>query len=122
MTGFPQLKGKEKEALLNFLFHQEDKQEPSSETAEYPLPYKHKGYHKFLDQNGNPAIAPPWGTLHAINLNTGTYKWSITLGETPSLLEKGISGTGCENYGGPVVTENGIAFYWGHQGWVLSCL
>ena len=110
MTGFPQIKGKEMEELLNFLFDQQDKQEITSKEKEYPLPYKHMGYNKFLDSNGNPAISPPWGTMHAIDLNKGTYVWSIPFGETPSLKEKGILGTGCENYGGPVVTENGLLF------------
>jgi len=111
MTGFPQITGNEMDALLNFLFDENDKQEVTSEKpATYPLPYKHKGYNKFLDSNGNPAITPPWGTMHAIDLNTGRYIWSIPFGETLSLKEQGIIGTGCENYGGPVVTENGLLF------------
>ena len=50
------------------------------------------------------------GTLHAIDLNTGDFQWSIPFGETPELLAKGITGTGCENYGGPIITENGLLF------------
>lgn len=109
MTGFPQISGKEMDALLSFLFDENDKQEVVSDTKSYPLPYKHMGYNKFFDSNGNPAIKPPWGTLHAINLNTGEYIWSIPFGDTPSLGEQG-KGTGTENYGGPVVTENGLLF------------
>jgi quinoprotein glucose dehydrogenase len=71
------------------------------------LPYKHTGYNKFLDNKGLPGIAPPWGTLTAIDLNTGDFKWQVTLGETPEL---GNAPTGCENYGGPVVTANGLLF------------
>ena len=113
MTGFPQLKQKEKDALIRFLFNQEIKHNVSENTNSekgYLTPYKHLGYHKFLDKNGLPAIDPPWGTMHAINLNTGEYIWSIVLGESPELLEKGITGTGTENYGGPVITENGLLF------------
>jgi len=110
MTGFPLIPTKEKEALLAFLFDEGDKQEVVSEEKNYPLPYRHMGYNKFLDADGNAAISPPWGTMHAIDLNTGKYIWSIPFGETPSLLEKGIKGTGCENYGGPVITENGLLF------------
>lgn len=110
MTGFPQITGDEKKALLSFLFDENDKLEVESESKSYPLPYKHTGYNKFLDSNGNPGISPPWGSMHAIDLNTGEYIWSIPFGETPSLMEKGITGTGCENYGGPVVTENGLLF------------
>ncbi len=111
MTGFPDISGNEMEALLNFLFDENEKQEVTTEKPKtYPLPYKHKGYNKFFDSNGNPGITPPWGTLHAINLNTGEYIWSVPLGETLALKEKGITGTGCENYGGPVVTANGLLF------------
>ncbi len=111
MTGFPEILGNEMDALLNFLFDENDKQEvTTAEPTTYPLPYKHKGYNKFFDSNGNPAITPPWGTMHAIDLNTGEYIWSIPFGETLSLKAQGITGTGCENYGGPVVTENGLLF------------
>jgi len=68
------------------------------------------GYTKFLDSNGHPAIAPPWGTLHAIDLNFGEYLWSIPLGDTPGLKTEGSLPTGTENYGGPAVTKNGLLF------------
>jgi len=29
------------------------------------------GYTTWKDPSGNPAISPPWGTLHALNLSTG---------------------------------------------------
>ena len=60
-----------------------------------------------MDNKGHPAIAPPWGTLNAINLNTGEYIWQIPLGNEPNLTQKG---TGTENYGGPVVTASGLLF------------
>ena len=66
------------------------------------------GYHRWLDTNGYPAIKPPWGTLNAIDLNTGEYRWRVTLGEWPELKAKGVPPTGTENYGGPVVTAGGI--------------
>src|SRR5690606_35839937 len=73
-------------------------------------PYKSTGYHKFLDKNGLPAVSPPWGTLNAIDLNTGEYLWKIPLGELDSLKQQGIPTTGLENYGGPLVTANGLLF------------
>jgi len=112
MTGFPQIPIEEKEALLHYLFGTTpDKTEVSSETiAPTKVPYKHKGYTKFLDNNGLPAISPPWGTLHAIDLNSGDYIWSVPFGETESLKALGHPTTGIENYGGPVITENGLLF------------
>ena len=57
-------------------------------------PYRFTGYKKFLDPDGYPAVVPPWGTLNAINLNTGEYVWKIPLGEYPALVAQG-----CEKYG-----------------------
>jgi quinoprotein glucose dehydrogenase len=74
------------------------------------MPYKMEGYNKFLSPDGYPAISPPWGTLNAINLNTGEYVWKIPFGEYPELKAKGIPPTGTENYGGPVVTAGGLVF------------
>jgi len=72
--------------------------------------YKFTGYRKFLDRDGYPAIAPPWGTLSAIDLRSGKYAWKIPLGEYPELVAKGMSKTGSENYGGPIVTAGGLVF------------
>lgn len=111
MTGFPQISKDEKKALLQFLFEQENTVVSfNTKPKNYPLPYKFKGYKRFVDKNGLPGISPPWGTMHAIDLNSGDFIWSVILGDTPELKEKGIPQTGCENYGGPVVTENGLLF------------
>jgi len=113
MVGFPQLTKEEKEALLQFLYQEEEPAPPLTEIRKHKellIPYKHKGYHKFLDQNGLPAISPPWGTFHAIDLNSGTYLWSVPLGETLRLKDLGFPQTGTENYGGAVVTKNGLLF------------
>jgi quinoprotein glucose dehydrogenase len=65
------------------------------------------GYNKFLDPDKYPAVTPPWGTLNAINLNTGEYAWKIPFGEYPELHQPE---TGSENYGGGVVTAGGLFF------------
>ena len=72
--------------------------------------YTFTGYRKFLDPDGYPAIAPPWGTLNAINLKTGKYLWKIPLGEYPELAASGMKNTGSEMYGGPIVTAGGVLF------------
>jgi quinoprotein glucose dehydrogenase len=74
------------------------------------LRYMSEGYPKFLDADGYPAIAPPWGTLSSIDLNTGKLAWQIPLGEYPELAAQGMTNTGSENYGGPIVTAGGLLF------------
>ena len=68
------------------------------------------GYRRFLDPDGYPATATPWGTLNAIDLKTGKYLWRVPLGQYPELVTKGMPDTGSENYGGPVVTAGGLIF------------
>ncbi len=72
--------------------------------------FTHDGYNRFLDPDGYPAIKPPWGTLNAVNLDTGEIEWSVPLGEYPELAAQGLPPTGTENYGGPVVTASGLLF------------
>jgi quinoprotein glucose dehydrogenase len=82
----------------------------STPLAEQKTTYGFTGYNKFLTPQGYPAISPPWGSLTAINLNTGEQVWKIPFGEFESLKAKGIPPTGRENYGGPVVTKGGLLF------------
>lgn len=72
--------------------------------------YIKKAWIKLFDEQGYPGINPPWGTLNAIDLNTGEYLWRVPLGEYPELTERGIPITGTESYGGPVVTASGLIF------------
>lgn len=81
-----------------------------AQNEEWPYPYTMTGYIKYRDHLGYPAITPPWGTLHAINMNTHEYKWSIPFGSYPELEKKGITNTGSENYGGPIVSLGGLLF------------
>jgi len=98
-------------ALVQYLLSGEAKEEtapPPSRPTD--IPYNFTGYHKWYDPDGYPAVAPPWGTLNAINMNTGDYAWKIPLGEYPALAAQGVKGTGTENYGGPIVTAGGLVF------------
>jgi len=110
MPAMPDVSGPDLEALLRFL-EVSDKPKPDGAAAnDAGDPYTFTGYKKFLDPDGYPAIAPPWGTLNAIDLKTGKYLWKIPFGEYPDLAAKGMKNTGTENYGGPVVTAGGVLF------------
>jgi quinoprotein glucose dehydrogenase len=110
MPGFPNLSEDEASGLIGYLTSGENKEMASSGQTLLAMKYRFTGYRKFLDAEGYPAIAPPWGTLNAINLNTGEYVWKIPLGEYPELTATGMKNTGTENYGGPVVTAGGLVF------------
>ena len=76
----------------------------------FGVPYRNAYFDIFLDHEGYPAIKPPWGTLSAIDLNAGRIRWSIPFGEYPKLAAQGVRNTGTDNYGGAIVTENGLLF------------
>jgi quinoprotein glucose dehydrogenase len=105
MPAFPNLASSDVTALTQYLLRGENKELGNNAAA--AARYRFGGYHRFVDPEGYPAIAPPWGTLNAINLNTGEYAWKIPLGEYPTLAQKD---TGTENYGGPIVTAGGLVF------------
>ncbi len=109
MPGFPQLEKNELAALVKFVGNDESVPIDSSLTSG-PFRYFHEGYSLFRDQQGYPAVAPPWGTLTAIDLATGNFVWRKPLGEYPGLVEQGIRNTGTMNYGGAVATAGGVVF------------
>jgi quinoprotein glucose dehydrogenase len=49
----------------------------------------------FRSPSGKPCIAPPWGELVAVNVDTGDIAWRVPLGP---------------NLGGPATTQSGIVF------------
>ncbi len=110
MPGFPGLAGADLVALTQYLRDAGEDREAGSATPHPGARYAFTGYRKFLDSAGYPAVAPPWGMLSAIDLNSGEYLWRRPLGEYPELAAKGMADTGSENYGGPVVTSSGLLF------------
>ena len=106
MPAFPSLKDQQLDNLLHFL--RVNPQTAAAQDAQPEMPYSITGYTRFDDNEGYPAVAPPWGTLSAIDLNTGKYLWKLPLGEYPELAAKGMKDTGTENYGGPIVTAGGL--------------
>lgn len=136
MPSFKQMAENEKGALLAFLLNTASK-EPVSEgggkkTVAVPkeagglhaselagpatksilddIPYTMTGYNRFLDSNGYPGIKPPWGTMNAIDLNSGKLLWKVPVGEFEELTKRGIPPTGTQMYGGPAVTRGGLLF------------
>jgi quinoprotein glucose dehydrogenase len=64
-----------------------------------------------ITSSGLSAIAPPWTTMTAYDLNAGTIRWRTPLGEIPELAAKGITDTGGHfPKVGPVVTAGGLIF------------
>jgi quinoprotein glucose dehydrogenase len=111
MPGFQHLGRNSIQALMAYLIKGEEKEViTSSPGSPLEQAYTTDGYNKFLDPDGYPAIAPPWGTLSAISLDTGNYAWKIPFGEFPELTVKGVAPTGTENYGGPLITRSGLLF------------
>jgi quinoprotein glucose dehydrogenase len=109
MPAFPNLTAEEVNALILFVSEGQNK-ELSGKPVLPQMGYRFSGYTRFLESQRYPAIATPWGTLNAINLNTGDYAWKIPLGEYPELADQGMKNTGSENYGGPIVTAGGLLF------------
>jgi len=67
------------------------------------------GYGYMNSGMGLPAISPPWSTLTAYDMNQGTIKWQIPLGNIDALEARGIVGTGgFWPRGGAVVTAGGL--------------
>jgi quinoprotein glucose dehydrogenase len=118
MPSFPNLRDEHLHALIQFLTRQPESKAPdpdrggiySAAADGTTMKYEVTGSRDFLDNQGYPAITPPWGTLNAIDLNTGQYLWKIPLGEYPELAAKGMTNTGSDNYGGPIITAGGLLF------------
>jgi quinoprotein glucose dehydrogenase len=119
MPAFANLPEEEKVALIAYLRAEPSTARRTAAAPEQPVAadanlsttqYEFVGYERWRDSSGYPAIKPPWGTLSAIDLNTGQYVWRIPLGEHEALKSRGIPATGTELYGGPIVTAGGLVF------------
>ena len=68
-----------------------------------------------MDPEGYQANAYPWGTLSAVDMNTGKYLWTVPFGEHSELAEKGLTETGAGSHGGMVLTSTGVLFAGGSE-------
>ena len=84
-------------------------------TPDTPYAYRISGYDRFVDQQGYPAVKPPWGELQAVDLNRGEITWKTPLGEFAELTARGIAPTGTESLGGTIVTAGGLVFVGGSK-------
>ena len=116
MPAFSKLSEEDLDSLAAYLTRPEHGSEDSAEPTVSTV--KNAGGHKYVSgfgfmftKAGLPPIAPPWTTLTAYDLNKGTIKWQIPLGNVPELAAKGIKGTGgVFQQVGPVVTAGGLIF------------
>ncbi|MBI3247837.1 MAG: pyrroloquinoline quinone-dependent dehydrogenase [Deltaproteobacteria bacterium] len=63
-----------------------------------------------LVENGRRCHKPPWGMLHAVDLNTGEIRWQMPVGQD---AETGVQGL--PNFGPPLVTAGGLVFHAGSR-------
>jgi quinoprotein glucose dehydrogenase len=110
MPAFPSLQDEALHAIRMFLADGRDLPAGAPDDSPINQQYRFTGYRRWLDPQGYPAVGMPWGTLNAIELATGRYAWSIPFGEFPELAARGLTNTGSENYGGPLVTSGGLLF------------
>ncbi|MEO0338354.1 MAG: c-type cytochrome, partial [Bacteroidota bacterium] len=81
MPSFSFIDNQQAKAIADFILEIESNENASDiEAKGNKYPYYFNGYQRFKDSEGFPAITPPWGTLNAVNLNTGTISWKVTLG------------------------------------------
>lgn len=112
MPGYSTMPEAKRTAILDYVLSEgaPPKEPAAADPNDEGPAYAFGGFRRWLDDEGYPAIKPPWGTLNAVDLNTGEIKWKVVLGEYPELTARGIPPTGTENYGGPLVTAGGLIF------------
>ncbi len=114
MPSFASFSDLEQRAVVAFLF--DEGQSEMIEAKDLKLsfaneiPFIMTGHHDWRDPGGFPVNKRPWGTLNAVDLNTGKVKWRVPLGTYPKLEARGEPPTGTFNIGGPVVTKGGLVF------------
>ena len=64
-----------------------------------------------LSSLGAPCNPPPWGTLSAIDMNSGEFRWQVPFGQVEfGGPLKSLASWGSPNTGGPIITRGGLVF------------
>ncbi len=75
------------------------------------IPYCNLRSMGFFSPLGVPCTKPPWGTLTAVDLNTGDHLWNVPLGTSKDIAPFPFWWIkGAPNMGGPTVTVSGVTF------------
>ncbi len=66
----------------------------------------------FVSPLGVPCTPPPFGTVSAIDMDTGRVRWRVPLGQSRrwGITAPAFLGWGSPNIGGPMVTAGGLVF------------
>ncbi len=114
MPSFASFSDLERRSVLAFLFGEGREEMVAAKGLDLRYagqsPVVATGHHEWRDSEGFPVNKRPWGTLNAVDLNTGQLRWQVPLGTYPKLEARGEPPTGTFNIGGPVVTKGGLVF------------
>ncbi len=100
MPSFSHISVIERKAIIDYLLGKTSAKDQHISIQKSQAPFHHTGYNRWYASDRLPINTPPWGTLTAIDLNSGSQKWQVPLG--------GLTGT--DNYGGPLATQGGLIF------------
>ena len=81
-----------------------------NKNLEFKTNYYDMKSNQLKDLEGYPGVTPPWGTLTALNLNSGKIIWQVPLGYFEELKKRGFQDTGTLNFGGATATAGGVVF------------
>ncbi len=118
MPAFPRLSDASLNALVSYLSNQEGgpiqaaMQIEATPAPAYPAGAEVPSVRYWTGYGLEPtAIKPPWSTMTAYDLNKGTIKWQIPIGDAPEAAARGVQDTGVLVIrDGAVVTGGGLIF------------
>jgi quinoprotein glucose dehydrogenase len=115
MPGFPDLTDRLLKGLVLYLGNPESASGPLPAGGEPPAGSNSAGDATIRYWTGyglQPSIIkPPWSVITAYDLNQGTIKWQVPLGDAPQGAAENLTGTGVMlPRNGPVVTASGLFF------------